>query len=113
MEELKYLALVQYITNQTYPRLIKIKGEQSCWKTEASKFVVEEGLLKHVEKKVDFTLVVQKHQVQAIIYMMYDHPLGAYRGVDIIAQKIRERYYWKTVYQDCKKHMKTCRECQF
>ena len=37
MEELKYLALVWYVTNQTYLRWIKIKEEQSHWKTEASK----------------------------------------------------------------------------
>ncbi len=58
IEESKYLALVQYITNQTYLRWIKTKGEQSHWKTEASKFIVEEGLLKHVKKKISFTLVV-------------------------------------------------------
>ena len=81
------------MTNQTYPRWIKTKGKQSQWKTEALKFIVEEGLLKHIEKKVDFTLVVQKHQVQAIMYMMYDHSLGAHRGADIITQKIREKYY--------------------
>ena len=49
---------------------------------EVSKFVVEEGLLKHKEKKVDFTLVVQKHQVQAIMYMMYNHLLEVYKGAD-------------------------------
>src|SRR6266540_41824 len=65
MKESKYLALVQYVTNQTYPRWIKPQGEQSRWKTEASKFVIKNGLLKHIEKKVDFTLVVQKYQVQA------------------------------------------------
>ncbi len=47
--------------------------------------MIEEGLLKHIEKKVDFTLVVQKHQVQAIMYMMHDHPLGAHRGADTMA----------------------------
>ncbi len=47
------------------------------------------------------------------MYMMYDHPLGAHRGAGTMAQKIRERYYWETVYQDCKEHVKTCRECQF
>src|SRR6266540_3250891 len=51
MEESKYLALVQYVTNQTYLKWIKTKGEQSQWKTEAAKFVIEEGLLKHKEKK--------------------------------------------------------------
>ena len=98
MEESKYLALVQYVTNQTYLRQIKTKGEQSHQKTEVSKFIVEEGLLKHKEKKVDFTLVVQKYQVQAIMYIMHDHPLGAYRGAGTMAQKIKERYYWETIY---------------
>ncbi len=113
MEESKYSALVQYVTNQTYPRWIKTKGEQSRWKTEASKFVIENRLLRHKGKKVDFTLVIQKYQIQAIMYMMHDHPLGAHRGAGIIAQKIREWYYWETVYQDCKEHVKTYRECQF
>ena len=85
MKESKYLALVQYVTNQTYPKWIKTKEEQSRWKTEASKFVIENGLLKHREKKVDFTLVVQKHQVQAIMYIMHDYSLGAHRGVGTIA----------------------------
>ncbi len=111
MEESKYLVLVQYVINQTYSKWIKTKEEQSRWKTKVSKFVIEEGLLKHKKKKVDCTLVIQKHQVQAIMYMIHDHPLGAYRGVGIIVQKIRERYYWETVYQDCKEHVKTCREC--
>ena len=51
MEELKYLALVQYVINQTYSRWIKIKEEQSWWKTEALKFMVEKGLLKYIEKR--------------------------------------------------------------
>ncbi len=85
MEESKYLALVQYVIDQTYPRWIKTKGEQLRWKTETSKFIVENGLLKYREKKVDFTLVVQKHQVPAIMYMMHDHPLGAHRGAGTMA----------------------------
>ncbi len=44
---------------------------------------------------------------------MHNHPLETHKGAGIMAQKIRERYYWETVYQDCKEYMKTCRECQF
>ena len=47
------------------------------------------------------------------MYMMHDYLLGAYRGAGTITQKIRERHYWKIVYQDCKEHMKTCKKCQF
>ena len=47
------------------------------------------------------------------MYMMHDHPLEVHRGAGTMIQKIRERYYWKIVYQDCKEHVTTCRECQF
>ena len=46
-----------------------------------------------------------------LILMIYNHPLETHRGAGTIVQKIRERYYWETVYQDCKEHEKTCREC--
>ena len=42
---------------------------------------------------------------------MHDHPLGAHKRAGTIAQKIRERYYWEIVYQDCKEYMKTYKEC--
>ena len=45
--------------------------------------------------------------------MMHNHLLRAYKEVGTMVQKIRERYYWETVYQDYKEHMKTCKECQF
>jgi len=44
---------------------------------------------------------------------MYDHFLEAHRRAGTIVQKIREKYYWETVYQDCKEYVKTCKECQF
>ncbi len=45
--------------------------------------------------------------------MMHDYLLGAYRGAGTITQKIRERHYWKIVYQDCKEYVKTCKKYQF
>ena len=45
--------------------------------------------------------------------MIYDHFLGAHREAGTMAQKIKERYYWKTVYQDYKEYVKTCKKYQF
>ncbi len=30
-----------------------------------------------------------------------------------MSQKIHQAYYWKIVYEDCKRHVQTCRACQF
>ncbi len=45
--------------------------------------------------------------------MIHDHPIGRHRGSESINQKIQQEYYWKTVYEDCKKHVQICRVCQF
>ncbi len=45
--------------------------------------------------------------------MMHNYPLKTHRGAGIMVQKIKKKYYWETVYQDCKEHVKTYKECQF
>ncbi len=72
-----------------------------------------EGQLFHEEKKGQLILVVQRHQVAAILYMVHDHPTGGYRGPGSMSQKIRQMYYWKTIFEDCKRHVQMCRACQF
>ncbi len=71
------------------------------------------GQLFYEEKKGQPTLVVQKYQVAAILYIVHDHPIGGHRGLGSMSQRICQAYYWKTVYEDCKRHVQICRVCQF
>ena len=52
--------------------------------TEAKKFVIEEELFKHMKKKIDFILIIQKYQIQVIMYIIYNYLLRIYKGVGII-----------------------------
>jgi len=45
--------------------------------------------------------------------MIYDNPIEGYRGPGSMSQKIRQMYYWKTIFEDCKRHVQMCRACQF
>ena len=36
------------------------------------------------EKKGQLTLIIQKYQVAAILYMIYDHLIGGHRGSESI-----------------------------
>jgi len=73
--------------------------------------ILIEGQLFHEKKKSQPILVVQKYQIAAILYMVYDYPIRGYRSSGSMSQKIRQAYYWKTVYEDCKKQVQTCRAC--
>ncbi len=64
-----------------------------------------ERQLFHEEKKGQPTLVVQKHQITAILYMVHDHPIGEHQDSGSMSQKICQAYYWETSYEDCKKHV--------
>ena len=44
---------------------------------------------------------------------VHDHPTGGHRGPGSISQKIRQMYYWETIFEDCKRHVQTYRTCQF
>src|SRR6266498_3845355 len=70
------------------------------------------GQIFHDEKKGQLTLVIQQHQVAAILYMVHDHLTGGHRGLGSMSQKIRQAYYWETIFEDCKRYMQTCRACQ-
>ena len=84
---------------------MKTAEEKSKWWQKIKKIILLKGQLFHEEKKGQPTLVVQKHQVAAILYMVYNYPIGGHRDLRSMSQKIRQAYYWKTVYKDCKKHV--------
>ncbi len=45
--------------------------------------------------------------------MVHDHSTGGHRDPGSMSQKIWQAYYWKIIYEDCKRHVQTCRACQF
>ncbi len=72
-----------------YPKWMKIAGEKSKWWQKIKKIILIEGQLFHEEKKGQPTLIVQEHQVAAILYMVYDHPTEGHRDPGNMSQKIR------------------------
>src|SRR6266498_1466224 len=111
MEANRYQAIKQYLSTSKYLRWIKTAGEKSKWQHKCDKIIVIEEQLFHKEKRGQPTLVVQQHQVAAILYMVHDHPTGRHRGLGSMSQKIRQMYYWETIFENCKQYVQMCRAC--
>ena len=43
--------------------------------------------------------VVQKHEVKAIIYLIYNYLTGAYFGTDKMFDKIKRQYFWLQMFE--------------
>ena len=113
MEANQYQAIKQYLLTLEYPRWTKTAGEKTKWRHKCEKIIVIERQLFYKEKKGQLTLVVQQHQIAAILYIVHDHPIGGHRGPGSMSQKICQMYYWETIFENCKRHVQTCRACQF
>ena len=78
MEVNQYQVIKNYILISDYSKWIKTAEEKSKWKQKVKKFILIERQLFHIKKKGQPTLVMQKHQIAAILYIVYNHPIGEY-----------------------------------
>src|SRR6185295_14660 len=56
--------------------------------------------------------VIQKHEVEPILFMLHNHPLGGHLRTDIVFNKVRNLYYWPQMYENIKEYIKACDSCQ-
>ena len=43
---------------------------------------------------------------------MHNHPIGGHFGKDATYNRINTRFWWKGMYKDIERHIKTCDSCQ-
>src|SRR2546423_2915582 len=75
-------------------------------------FEVNNGKLYKKKKDNKILRVLQKDETEIILYMVHNHKMGGHFGIDTTYNKIAERYYWKGMYEDTKKYIKCCDNCQ-
>ena len=47
-----------------------------------------------------------------ILEASHDHQLAGHMGVDNTFQRLSDKYYWATMYEDIRKYIRTCDTCQ-
>ena len=88
----------------------KINDKKLQKQTET--FEVKNGKLYKKKKDSKIVRVLQEDKTETILYMVHNHEMGGHFGIDSTYNKIAERYYWKGMYEDTKKYIKFCDNCQ-
>ena len=95
MDPIEYQQLKQYLINQTLPKDLK---DQNRVKSKSQFFKVQDNLLYKINRRKrtwgELIRVLQEHEVEPVLFMLHNHPLGGHLGVDIVFNKVRNLYYW-------------------
>ena len=109
MDNKTYKEIYQYLSELTYPldasNLEKSRIQKEC----NNYFIKDEQLYRRNKEKAQ--RVVKNNQKHMILYALHDEQ-GTHLGIGSTYNKIKERYYWPTMYEDIKSYIQTCDICQ-
>ena len=113
MDENLYQEILEYLKENKIPENKSQKENQKLI-TRAKYFKEINGQLfkKHRQEKGKLLRVIQRHELEQLLYMMHNHPTARHMGIDATYKRVKERYYWNQMYDDIKKYVQTCNACQ-
>lgn len=114
MEHHEYEYLLNYLLQQPSPA-IDTKTKKRL-ELKSRFFAVQNNILfkkdRRKQTRNKLLKVLRPHEVEPVIFMMHNHPLGGHLGIDTVFEKIRNLYYWPQMYNHIKSYIKTCDACQ-
>lgn len=105
MDATKYSNLVHYLRDNKYSAgLTKQQRDVLRRCSKQYTFDVQSGSLFYVDLRKDGStfkrMVIQEHEKVRVFDECHSSPFAGHVGRDNTVQKIKERYYWPTYYQD-------------
>lgn len=113
MDIQQYNKLFNYLISQQLPNDITPQQRRQLI-TKAKQFQVQGQLLYKIDKRTEHNLlrVIRKYEMESVLYMLHNDPTAGHFSVDIMFNKIRDRYYWPQMYEDIREYVKSCDQCQ-
>src|ERR1041384_3460121 len=109
MDNKLYNQLYQYLSSLQFDLDIS-NTEESRIQKEAKHYFIENNKL-YRRNQNKHQRVIKSDQKHLILYTLHDEQ-GVHLGISSIYNKIKERYYWPTMYNDIKNYIQTCDICQ-
>ena len=105
-----YNRYIDYLSNLNITEVLDDNLKRKIEKTAINYFINNHILYRRHHGKQ--RLVVPSHKKQMILEASHDHQLAGHMGVDNTFQRLSEKYYWATMYEDIRTHVRTCDTCQ-
>lgn len=109
----QYQNLFNYLNTSQTPEQLENSEKQKLIK-QSKFFTVKNNLLYKYDKRNQGKIlrVIRRHELEATLFMMHNDPTAGHFAVDIMFEKIRNRYYWPQMFDDITKYVQACDSCQ-
>ena len=94
-----------------YNEITKELREESKKKGTSSNYILKNDKL-YKEKDEKLIRILKKDEIEPVMYMTHEHPLGGHLGRDAMYNKIINKFYWKNMKNDIQEYVRTCEQCQ-
>ena len=108
-----YYSLIQFLTNFSMP-IHLTKEQQAAIKRKSRYFIVLNDQLfkKNKDNPHRPIKVVKENEIETILHHTHSDPLAGHFSLEETYRRIKIRYYWPQMYDDARKYVRSCDECQ-
>lgn len=113
MDPTHYQHLKYFLQTDILPTDIPAKQAKTIFK-QSKFFIVKNNIIYKKDRRNQNNLlkVLQTFEIEPILFLTHNHPLGGHFGTDIMFNKIRNLYYWPQMYVNIRDYVKSCDSCQ-
>ena len=113
MDSNTYFSLLQYLTDFTFPENL-LPNQQALIKRKARFYIIINGLLykKNKENPQRPFKVVKQSELREILHHTHSDPLAGHFSLEETYRRIKLRFYWPQMYDDVRRYVQSCDECQ-
>src|SRR5688572_27123204 len=110
MNRIKYDEIVNFIVGNISQEWNNQKIKQL--EKESKNYEVKYKILYRKRINEKSLRVLKEDEIDSVIFMMHNHSTGGHFGKDATYNRISTRFYWKGMYKDIEKYIRTCDSCQ-
>ena len=109
MDTTQYRNIFNYLLQQTLPDSINTPQQKRKFINLTKNFIVKNNLLYKKKQKDEhyFIKVIQRYELEPLLYMMQNDPTAGHFATDIMFNKIKIRYYWPQMYEDIRTYVQS------
>ena len=99
MDPVEYNHLFLFLTNQPLPNSLSI-AQQNQIQKRSKYFIFKNNFIYKIDRrrKDNLLRVLQKHELEPVLFMFHNDPTSAHFATDTMFDKIRSRYFWPQRY---------------
>jgi hypothetical protein len=108
MDFKEYEGIIEFLRGKIVE---KNKGKLEILRKKTKNYEVKLGKL-YRQKEGKLLKVLKRDEIDSVLWMMHNHPIGGHFGIENTYGKIKEKFYWKGMLEDIKQYIKYCDVCQ-